>query len=301
MEKDSVKIVFIGMGKYTIGCLEAVIGKNYNVVGIIQSVRKKKKYSLWDRITINKGSLKKFSECNKIPYMYTDDLNSECCIDFLKATNCNLICVASAGQLLKGKIINYPVYGVINAHSSLLPNYRGANPSYWVIRNQEKVGGVTIHYIDEGMDSGDLLFQKEFDIPYKYSYDEYDDKIAEVAGECYVEVLDMLCDGKLHPKEQNKEGGMIAKRIQNEDYKIDFKRLNKRETFHYLYGTDALNHINENILFRYKAIDPCEDKKGKYFIKCKDGVVYYERYINLNSFIRQLASLILGKIRIKKI
>ncbi len=301
MEKNSIKIVFIGMGKYTIGCLNAVTGKNYDVVGIVQSVRKKKKYTLWDRITIEKGSLKRFAETHNIPYMYTDDLNGDRCIEFLKSVGCNLICIASAGQLLKERIIDIPANGVINAHSSLLPAYRGANPSYWIIRNQEKTGGVTIHYIDKGMDSGDILIQKKFDIPYKYSYGEYDDKIAEVAGQCYLEVLDMLCGGNLKPEKQSKEGGAVARRIEDKEYKLDFDKLSRKETFHYLFGTDALNHICKSILFQYKVLDPCEGKKSKHSIQCKDGFVYYERCFNPGILIRKLASLILGKIRIKSL
>lgn len=301
MEKESLKIVVIGMGKYTIGCLNAILEKEYNVVGIIQSVRKKQEYSLWDRLTIEKGSLKRFAYTYKIPYMYTDNLNDNKCIDFLKSVDCNLICVASAGQLLKGEIINFPSNGVMNAHSSLLPEYRGANPSYWVIRNQEKAGGVTIHYIDDGMDSGDVLIQKKFEIPYKYSYKEYDDKIAKIAGECYLEVLDLLCGDNLCPQKQIKDDGFIAKRIQDKDYNIDYNLYSRKEVFHYLFGTDALNHINKSILFQYEAIDPCDEIKGKYSIQCKDGLVYYNRFFSLNLFIRKMAGLLLGKIRIKAI
>ena len=151
------------------------------------------------------------------------------------------------------------------------------------------------------MDSGDILIQKGFDIPYKYSYGEYDDKIAEVAGQCYMEVLAMLCDGNLKPQKQLKEGGVIARRIQDEEYKLDFDKLSRKETFHYLYGTDALNHIYKSILFQYKALDPCEEKKSEYSIQCKDGYVYYEKYFNLGILIRKLACLILAKIRIKSI
>lgn len=138
---------------------------------------------------------------------------------------CNLICVASAGQLLKGKVLDIPQYGLLNAHPSLLPEYRGANPTYWIFRNQEKKGGVTIHYIDEGMDTGDYLLQKEFDIPYDCTLDKYNKTISEIAGLSYVEVLDGLATSTISSVPQNGEGRCVARRITRKDYIEDIKDI----------------------------------------------------------------------------
>ncbi|MBE5943863.1 MAG: hypothetical protein E7258_02975 [Lachnospiraceae bacterium] len=298
--KKNLNIVFIGMGRYTIGALEALIENGFKVVGIIQSVRKKETYSLWDLISIKMGSLRKFAKKRNISYMYTDNLNDFSCTEFLKEKKCNLLCVASAGQLLKGEILKYPEYGVMNAHSSLLPQYRGANPSYWVIRNQENFGGVTIHYIDEGMDSGDILFQKKFEIPRNISYQDYDKTIAKVAGECYVTVLNNLCDGNINRQQQQSYDDFIARRIKESEYKLDFKNMNKSEVCHYLYGTDALNHIYKSGLFSYK-INEDTLKNSKFQIECQDGIITVEKIFNFKMMIRHLVAKTLSRIRIKNI
>lgn len=176
-------------------------------------------------------------------------------------------------QLLKDIIIEFPKYGVLNAHSSLLPKYRGTNPSYWVIRNQEKVGGVTIHYIDKGMDTGSILEQQNFEIPVEYSYSQYDKKIAEVAGKCYVKVLDDLCNDRLQPREQKAESGFVANRIMDEDYKLDFAQMSSTEVYHYMYGTNAIQHIYKSLLFDYDILPPRDKALGNYDIVCKDGVI----------------------------
>lgn len=294
------KIIFIGMGQYTIGCLEQVIEK-YKVVGIIQSIRKKEKYTMLDIVAVKYGKLRKFATNHNIPYMYTDDLNGEKVLNFLKKADCNLICVASAGQLLKGEIFNVPQYGILNAHSSLLPEYRGANPTYWIFRNQEKVGGITIHYIDKGMDTGNFLVQKEFDIPYKYSLTEYDKKISELAGECYVQVLNGLTDGSLQPKPQVGTGKYIARRVSSSDYCMNLDKMPASQVYHFLYGTDGINKIYEGVFFDYSIGDAKQGKsERKLDIVCKDGYIPVFKSFNFKNCILKCLFKFLSLIPIKK-
>jgi methionyl-tRNA formyltransferase len=76
----------------------------------------------------------------------------------------DLIIVAVFARILKQSLINVPPRGCVNVHPSLLPRYRGPEPIYWVLANHEKMTGVTIHYIDEGIDSGDIVLQKQLEI-----------------------------------------------------------------------------------------------------------------------------------------
>ena len=272
------------------------------MVGIIQSIRKKQTYSEWDRILIKYGSLRRFAKHNKIPYLATDNLNSQDIINRVKKKKCNLICVASAGQLLKGDIFNVPKFGILNAHSSILPNYRGADPSFWVFRNQEKIGGITIHYIDDKMDNGDILLQRKFNIPVEMSYTEYNNTIANVAGEAYVQVLDDIINGTLVSTKQTEKGNMVARRVSKDDYNLNFSSWSVQETYHFLYGTDGINQIYHHPLFKYKIVKNNIEQKTLYRIECKDGYIAVNRvFIGPKEMLKRFLAFCFAKIPIKKI
>jgi len=90
------------------------------------------------------------------------NINNEEATHYLKSTNCDLIVIANYNQILKPHILEIPQYATINIHPSLLPAYRGANPIFWMFKNNETRGGVTIHIVDKSIDTGAILTQDSF-------------------------------------------------------------------------------------------------------------------------------------------
>lgn len=142
IRKEDICITFIGTSSsYSLSCLDAIRKDGFQVVALIDSHRKKKKYTRWDKRMMQKSLLRKYGAEKGIPVRVTDDMNAFEIERFIRECGTSLICVASACQLLKENIINIPSHGVMNAHGALLPDYRGANPPYWIFLNHEHEGG----------------------------------------------------------------------------------------------------------------------------------------------------------------
>ena len=109
-------------------------------------------------------TLFQYAEKYKIPYFKGYNINSTDFYEKVLAYGCDLFVSMSFNQIFKQKITNLPRYGTINCHAGLLPFYRGRNILNWVLINDEKLFGITVHFIDEGIDTGDIILQKSFPI-----------------------------------------------------------------------------------------------------------------------------------------
>jgi len=100
----------------------------------------------------------------KIPLLKTKDINSDEVLRYIRALEPDLLVSVSANQKLKKRILAIPKKASVNIHSSLLPNYRGVAPYFWVLHNKEKKTGITVHFIDNDFDTGYIMGQKEVEI-----------------------------------------------------------------------------------------------------------------------------------------
>ncbi|GHA27670.1 methionyl-tRNA formyltransferase [Oceanisphaera arctica] len=125
--------------------------------------------------------LKQWAEKLKVPYFPVEDVNSKDFIDWAKETEADLFVSMSFNQILKKEIINLPKYGFINCHAGALPFYRGRNPLNWVLINGESHFGITVHYVDEGIDTGDIISQKLYEIT---NVDDYASLLEKAVIEC---------------------------------------------------------------------------------------------------------------------
>ena len=139
------------------------------------------------RADTNDLTLKEYSEKYEIDYLYPVKINSEEFISQAKAYNCDLFVSMSFNQIFKKEIINLPKLKTINCHAGKLPFYRGRNILNWALINDEKDFGITVHFIDEGIDTGDIILQRVFPISDKDNYST----LLEVA---YVECAEILYD-----------------------------------------------------------------------------------------------------------
>jgi methionyl-tRNA formyltransferase len=132
-------------------------------------------------------TLKRFSEKYNIDYLLPANINSTEFIKILKFYDCDLFVSMSFNQIFRSSIINTPRLGIINCHAGKLPFYRGRNILNWALINDEKDFGITVHYVDEGIDTGDIIKQRCFDIRDDYDYN----KLLQIA---YLECAQILFD-----------------------------------------------------------------------------------------------------------
>ncbi len=125
--------------------------------------------------------LRNFAESNGIDYLFPVNINSSDFISRAKEYDCDLFVSMSFNQIFKKEILLVPKLGVINCHAGSLPFYRGRNVLNWVLINDEKEFGITVHFVDEGIDTGDIIQQKKFPIT---DNDDYGTILALAHTEC---------------------------------------------------------------------------------------------------------------------
>ena len=135
-----------------------------------------------------------------------------------------LIVVVAYGKILPDYIIDYPKYGCINVHASLLPKYRGAGPIQWAIINGEKVTGVTTMKMDSGLDTGDMLLKAETKIGEYETAEELFDRLAVIGGDLLLKTIDGLEKGSITPTPQNDKEHTYAPMISRETGVIDWSK-----------------------------------------------------------------------------
>ena len=134
------------------------------------------------------------------------------------------VVIIAYGQIIPGKLLPFPKLGWINLHASLLPKYRGAAPINWPIVNGETRTGVTTMRIDAGMDTGDMLLQREIEIGAKETAPELAARLSEIGAPLMAETLRGLAAGTIVPRAQNPAEASYAPMLKREDGRIDWKR-----------------------------------------------------------------------------
>jgi methionyl-tRNA formyltransferase len=142
----------------------------------------------------------------------------------LAALKPDAIVVVGYGRIIPRWMIDLPPLGNINLHASLLPKYRGAAPIQWAVASGETVTGVTTMRIDAGLDTGDILLQKEIPIAPEDTAETLSPRMAAVGAELLVETLRGLKSGTIHPKPQDHSKATLAPLLKKEDGRIDFRR-----------------------------------------------------------------------------
>jgi methionyl-tRNA formyltransferase len=153
----------------------------------------------------------------------------------LSALKPDAIIVVGYGRIIPQWMLDLPRFGNINLHGSLLPKYRGAAPIQWAIARGESVTGVTTMRIDSGLDTGDILLQREAQIPHDDTAETLSPRLAVIGAELMIETLRGLSSGKVQPHPQDQAAATLAPILKKEDGRIDFRRT-AQETCNRLRG-----------------------------------------------------------------
>jgi len=142
----------------------------------------------------------------------------------LEAIKAEAIIVVAYGRIIPKWMLDLPQYGNLNLHASLLPQYRGAAPIQWAVANGEPVTGATTMRIDEGLDTGDMLLQRELPIAPDQTAEDLFPLLAEMGAPLMAETLEGLKTGTITPKKQDDALATLAPILKREDGQVDFMR-----------------------------------------------------------------------------
>ena len=215
-----MKIVFMGTPDFAVGALEALIKAGHEITAVVTQPDKAKGRSAQLTFPPVKECAVKYG----IPVFQPRRIKTPEAVEELKKYPADVYVVAAFGQILSQEILDMPRFGSLNIHASLLPKYRGASPIQNVILNGEEKTGVTIMQMDAGIDTGDMLYQKEIDIERTDTFETLHDKLMVLGGKAIVEALPLLEQGELEPVSQDEELSCHAPLITKEMGRLDFKQ-----------------------------------------------------------------------------
>lgn len=217
MTKD-LRIVFMGTPEFAVAILDALIKHNFNIVGIITAPDKpagrgrKIKYS----------AVKQYAIKRSLKILQPTNLKNQEFLEELKSFNANLQIVV-AFRMLPKLVWQMPEYGTFNLHASLLPQYRGAAPINWVIINGEKQTGVTTFFIDEKIDTGEMILQEPIEIEPKETAGQLHDKLMHLGSKVVLETVKLIASGKVETTKQKDVASIkTAYKLNRENSRINW-------------------------------------------------------------------------------
>lgn len=212
---NNTRVVFMGTPEFAVSILEGLI-QNYNVILVVTQA---------DREKDRKGNLlytpvKKLAIDNNIPVYQPDNIKKE----YAKILEYepDIIITCAYGQIIPIELLNYPKYGCINVHASLLPKLRGGAPIHRALMNGDKITGITIMYMDEKMDNGDIISQEKTDILDDDNLDSLYDRLSKIGSKLLLRVLPDILSNRNRRIKQNEEEVTYGYNINKEEEKINF-------------------------------------------------------------------------------
>lgn len=215
-----MKILFMGTPEFAAECLRALHEKGEDIIAAVTQTDKQKGRGMKFIPT----PVKEYALSVGIPVYQPATLRTDEFASLLAELDPELIIVAAYGKILPKNVLDYPKYGCINAHGSLLPKYRGAAPIQRAIMAGEDETGITAMYMEEGLDTGDMLLKKVLPIGENDDFGTVHDALAKLAGEAMCEITDMIRDGSLSPEKQDDTLSCYAAKITKEETLIDFSK-----------------------------------------------------------------------------
>ena len=168
--------------------------------------------------------VKVLAQQHGLPIIQPGKVKDDDCMQWLKAQHPDLIVVVAFGQILPPRILRLPSHGCINLHASLLPYYRGAAPINWTIMNGDTKTGVTTMFMNEWMDTGDILLQRETDIEPDEDAPALRNRLSTLGAKLLLETIHLLKRGELSSLPQDHSKASYAPPLKKEDGKIDWQR-----------------------------------------------------------------------------
>lgn len=247
-----MKTLFMGTPDFALDTLKYLY-ENTELLAVFTKVDKVN--GRGNKITFS--PVKQFALDNGIDIVQPKSLRVDETYNLIKEYNPDLIVVVAYGMIIPKNIIDIPKYGIINVHSSLLPKYRGAAPIHAAIINGDDKTGVSIMYISEGLDEGDVILTKETSIYLEDNLGSLHDRLKVLGAEGVKETIKLMEENKVIRHPQDNSLATFVKPIKKEETKIDFndKSIN---IFNKIRGMNpfpvAYTTLNDKVLKLYDSM-----------------------------------------------
>ena len=218
MTASSLKIIFAGTPEFAAVALQKLAQSPHQIVAV---------YTQPDRpagrgLKLTPSAVKKTAEQFHLPVYQPASLKNETEQAQLKSFQADVMVVAAYGLILPKAVLEIPRFGCINIHPSLLPRWRGAAPLQRTIFAGDKISGVTIMQMDEGLDTGPMLLQHQYVLLENETTKTLHDKLAVMGADAMLETLDMIARNDIYPQVQDNQHALYANKISKEEARIDW-------------------------------------------------------------------------------
>ena len=215
-----MKILFMGTPEFAVPSLNALLGAGHTVCGVFTQPDKPKNRGM----KLLPSPVKVCALSHEIPVFQPAKMRDGEALGYLRELDPELIVVAAYGKILPSEILDYPVKGCINVHSSLLPKYRGAAPINWAILNGEAVTGVTIMHMAPALDAGDIIAQVSTPIGADETAPTLTARLAELSAELLVSAVEAIGAGTAARTPQDEADSTYAPMLSRELSPMDWSK-----------------------------------------------------------------------------
>ena len=269
---EKIKVVFMGTPEFSVPVLEGLI-ENYQVVGVVSQPDRK----VGRKQEIKFSPVKEVAIKYDIPVFQPEKIRSNYA-DIL-ALEPDIIVTCAYGQIIPKAILDYPKYGCINVHASLLPKLRCGAPIHHAIMDGYHKTGITIMYMDEAMDSGDIISQRETEITDYDTMESLHDRLSVMGKELLLDTLPSIIDGTAKRVVQKNDEVTYAYNIKREEEYLDFSKTSL-ELFNQIRGLSPFPGCSCVIddkefkvyMARIEKIDTSKNTSGQILHIYKDGI-----------------------------
>jgi len=213
-----LKIIFAGTPEFSVGALKSLLSSKHEVIAV---------YTQPDRPVgrgrkLRPGPVKQYALDHNLPIYQPQSLKPVEAQQELIDLQADVMVVVAYGLMLPKEVLEAPRYGCLNIHASLLPRWRGAAPIQRAVLAGDSQSGVTIMQMNEGLDTGDMLYKVQCDIRQTDNAGVLHDRLAVLGAEAIVIVVDQLGTGNLKPEPQNDENSCYARKLDKAEARLDW-------------------------------------------------------------------------------
>jgi len=216
-----VRILFCGTPSFAVPSLKQLLAQpDFQIVAVITQPDRPRGRGQ----QVSFSAVKEVALAAHISVFQPEKIRTPESEEFLREANPDAIVIIAYGQIIPARLLTIPRLGWINLHASLLPKYRGAAPIQWAIANGETITGITTMRIDPGMDTGDMLLQRETRIASTETTPRLAERLSELGAPLMTETLRGLRDGSLARKPQDHSAATLAPLLKKEDGQINWQQ-----------------------------------------------------------------------------
>ena len=270
-------IIFMGTPLIAANYLNSLINNKYKVVSVFTQPPRKRNRGM----KVQSSPVHELANHNNIKVNFPTRLDEEA-FDLIKSYKPDLIIVMAYGLLIPTKILNFPQYGCINIHVSLLPRWRGASPIEHTLLNGDTETGITIIKLIEKLDAGPIIVQKKIPVVENINKDDLSDTLTQLGSDLLIDILPKLFAEKIVMQDQNNKEATYAQKINSQMRKINFN-LSTREVLNQIraYATNPgawFFYNNERIKIISASIqnnkgNPSTILNKQFELGCLDGSI----------------------------